>query len=285
MKALKSNMLWTAAALACVSCAPVSAQMVTPQIDERTNPLVTAPSYAALADLADASEIVLRAQVRRVAEVEPERAPGLAPGQARLYIEARTAALIAGNAPVGESLRYLVDVPLDSRGKVPRLKKADVLLFARSVPGRPGEIRLVGEGAQMLWTEATEARLRPILRELAAADAPPRVTGVRDALSVQGNLVGESETQLFLDTASGDPVSISVVRRPGQEPVWGVSWTEIVDQAARPPQPATLEWYRLACFLPARLPDEANLSRDPEARQRADLDYAFVMAQLGACSR
>jgi hypothetical protein len=77
------------------------------------------------------------------------------------------------------------------------------------------------------------------------------VTGIRDVMSVPGNLAGESETQLFLDTATGDPVSLSVVRRPGMQPTWGVSWSEIVDQSARPPAPQTVAWYRPR-LLPAR---------------------------------
>jgi hypothetical protein len=186
---------------------------------------------------------------------------------------------------VGESLKYLVDVPLDSRGKVPKLKKREMILFARPVAGRPSEIQLVDESAQLVWTPAREARLRPILAELAAPDAPPRITGVRDALSVAGNLAGESETQLFLDTVGGRPASITVTRRPGMDPAWGVSWTEIVDRAASQPRPDTLRWYRLACSLPASLPADANLAESPEDRQRAARDYALVMEALGSCPR
>ena len=86
-------------------------------------------------------------------------------------------------------------------------------------------------------------------------------------MSVAGNLAGESETQLFLNTANGTPVSLTVVRRPGMAPTWGVSWTEIVDQAARPPEEGTAG-YRLACFLPRELPDKAFLQRDSASRTR-----------------
>ena len=81
------------------------------------------------------------------------------------------------------------------------------------------------------------------------------------------------------------PVSLTVLRRPGRSPVWGVSWGEIIDQAARPPAPNTLEWYRLACALPQRLPSGANLSRVAEERSRAERDYAYVLASLGPCVR
>lgn len=243
------------------------------------------PTWADLADLADAAQLVVRAEIRKQAELEPERSPGLAPGMIRLYVEAETLALVAGTVPVGESLRYLVDVPLTARGKAPKLKKTEVLLFARPVPSRPGEIQLVARDAQLPWSPGLEQRLRPILTQLVAPDAAPAIVGIRDALSVPGNLTGESETQIFIDTQSGAPVSVSVVRRPGFAPAWGVSYSEIVDQAVRAPEVETLGWYRLACFLPGTLPTQANLSSDPADRARAAEDYRFVLGQLGPCPR
>lgn len=243
------------------------------------------PTYADLADLADPAAAVIHARIRKQAAVEPERSPGLAPGHVRLYIEAETVALLTGAAPIGESLRYLVDVPLDARGRAPKLRKREVLLFTRRANGRPGEIALVGPHAQLDWSAELGARLRPILAELAAPDAPPKVTTVREALSVAGNLAGESETQFFIGTQGAGPVSMTVVHRPNMTPVWGVSWSEIVDQAARPPARDTLAWYRLACFLPADLPPEASLSTDAGARARGVADYRFVMEQLGPCPR
>ncbi|MFO6431497.1 hypothetical protein ACLBKT_15540 [Erythrobacter sp. W302b] len=249
-------------------------------------PAADGPTYADLATFSDAAELVIRAQIRRQTTLKPDRAPGLAPGFARLYIEANTLALIAGRSTVGGTLAYLVDVPLDAKGKVPKLKKREVLLFARNVPGRAGEVQLVSPGAQLAYTPELEARLRPILTELyAGASTPPRITGISDALAVQGTLTGESETQIFLATENRSPVSITVLRRPGQRPQWGVSWGEIIDSAARPPSPETLRWYRLACALPAQLPSNANLAREPEERRLAAADYAFVREALGPCVR
>ena len=264
----------------------VSAQ--TPSPAQQT--LAQRATYADLVTMAERSEMVVRAEIRKQATVSPERAPGLAPGYARLYVEARTLALISGNARIGEALAYLVDVPLGANGKVPKLKKRQVILFARTLPDRPvtkrgQEIQLVGENAQLEYTPEFEARLRPVLTSLVAADIPPVVSGVADALAVPGTLAGESETQIFLQTADRSPASITVLRRPGQRPVWGVSWGEIIDSSARPPAPQTLEWYRLACFLPAQLPSGANLARDAAARRLAASDYAFVIEQLGPCTR
>lgn len=245
------------------------------------------PTYADLATLSDAADLVIRVQIRRQTTLKPDRAPGLAAGFARLYIEAQTTALIAGRSGLGASLVYLVDVPLDPKGKVPKLKNREMLLFADSVPGRPAEVQLVSPKAQLAYTPALEARLRPILTELFAADgvAPPRITGISDALAVPGTLTGESETQIFLATDSGAPVSLTVLRRPGQQVQWGVSWGEIIDSAARPPAPESLRWYRLACALPAQLPSSANLARDPAERRLAAGDYAFVRQALGPCER
>ena len=266
-------------ALALAGAFPASAQAPVPPA------AATEPTYADLVDLADPAAAVIHARIRKQATVEPERAPGLAPGHVRLYIEADTVALLSGAAPIGESLRYLVDVPADARGRAPKLRKREVLLFTRQANGRPGEIALVGPHAQLGWSADLDARLRPILAELAAADAPPAVTTVREALSVAGNLAGESETQFFIGTKGDGPVSVTVVHRPNMAPVWGVSWSEIVDQAARPPARDTLAWYRLACFLPADLPREASLSTDAGARARSVADYRFVMQELGPCPR
>jgi len=255
--------------------------------DHDTAPATNLPTYADLATFSDAAELVIRAQIRRQTVLKPDRAPGLAPGFARLYIAASTVAVIAGRTGVGPSLAYLVDVPLDAKGKVPKLKNREFVLFADSVPGRVGAVQLVGPGAHLGYTPELEARLRPILTELYGApdSVPPRITGISDALAVAGTLAGESETQIFLATENRAPVSLTILRRPGQAPHWGVSWGEIIDSAARPPAPESLRGYRLACGLPAQLPSNTNLARDPGARRLAAGDYAYVISQLGPCER
>ena len=246
---------------------------------------VPVATYADLADLTEAAALVALVEIRDQAQVEPERAPGLAPGHARLYLEARTLALLGGRSALGESLVYLADVPLDAKGKAPKLKKQRFLVYADPVAGRAGALQLVDPSAQLPASPETEQLARAVIAAFAASDAPPAVTGIRDVMSVPGNLAGESETQLFLDTATGQPVSLSVIRRPGMDPTWGVSWSEIVDQSARPPAPQTVAWYRLACFLPERLPADAFLQQDAASRRQAEADYRFIVEQLGACSR
>ena len=242
-------------------------------------------SYADLADLALPATLIVKAQIRKQSALPPEQSPKLRPGWVRLYVEAQTEALIVGRSAIGESLTYLVDVPLNARGKVPKLKKQSVILFANPVAGHPEQLQLVDVDAQIAADPATEARVRALAAEIVKPNAPPAIAGIRDAMSVDGNLAGESETQLFLKTAGNETIALSVVRRPGMAPQWGVSWTELLDQSARPPERDTLAWYRLACFLPASLPQSAIVSQDDAARIRASEDYRFVIRQLGNCPR
>lgn len=251
-------------------------------VSESIAPVAT---YADLADLTGPAAVVVRAQLRKVAEVEPERAPGLRTGWARLYVEARTEAVLGGRMALGEALRYLVDVPRDAKGKIPKLGKRSVILFARPVTGRPGELQLVAPDAQLPWDAQLESRVRSVLNEFYAPGAPQAISGLREAIHVAGALAGEGETQFFLATVSGDPAAIIVTRTPGSGPRWSVSFSELVESGAPPPARDTLAWYRLACFLPAALPPAANISAAPEDRQAAVRDYRFVREQLGACAR
>ena len=151
--------------------------------------------------------------------------------------------------------------------------------------GRPGQLQLVAPDAQLAWTEATDARIREIVRGVLAPDAAPAVTGIGNAFHVPGALPGEGETQVFVTTADASPLSLSVLRRPGERPRWAVALSEVVDEAAGAPPRDTLLWYRLACGLPRSLPDRATATLAASDADRARADYAFVLAQLGPCGR
>ncbi len=241
-------------------------------------------SYSDLADLADKAKIVVRAEVKKASRLKPEQAGNVPAGWARFYVEAQTTSLLFGQS-VGESVKYLADVKLSSDGKAPKLRKAQVLLFANPVPGKPDSLQLVAPDAQVLADPVLDGRVRALLTEMVSPDAAPRVTGIREAIYVSGNLTGEGETQIFLSTQQGEPVSISVVHRPGTPAQWGVSLSEIVDQAATAPARDTLTWYRLACFLPRELPRNTILTGTANERLRAAADYRLVMTQLGPCAR
>jgi hypothetical protein len=244
-----------------------------------------APPYALLADMMLSSPIVADATIRSTSRIKAAEAVGVAPGFQRLYVTADVAALIRGQAGLLPRVGYLVDVPLDTRGRAPSLKKARVLIFARRVAGATDQLQLAGPRAQIAWTPAADQRVRQIARELVAPEAPPAITGIGNAFHVPGALPGEGETQVFLQTADARPVSLSILRRPGETPRWSVSLGEIVDEGAGPPARDTLLWYRLACGLPRTLPDSATAQLQPADATVAREDYALVLAALGRCDR
>lgn len=244
-----------------------------------------APPYADMADLVIASPVVIDATIRSTAKIKPTEAAGLAPGATRFYVEADVNALIRGPGAVPPRIGYLLDAAPDPMGRTPKYKKSRVLLFARPVPGRGDQVQLVTPDAQLGWSPASDALARRITGEVLANDGPPTVTGVGNAFHVAGSLPGEGETQIFLRTADRRPVSLSILRRPGEEPRWAVALSEIIDDSAAPPKPGTLLWYRLACGLPRALPDDsiASLAEDDATQARAD--YRFVLERLGPCGR
>ncbi len=243
-----------------------------------------AAPYADIADLADGAAVIVRARVRAVTPIPPERSPGLLPGQGRYLAQADVITLIRGDDAVARRIGFLFDAPRPARG-VPAWKKRDLLLFGRAVPGHIDQIQLRGRASVLDWSAATEALLRAIVTDLLRPGAPPRVTRVASAFHVAGTVAGESETQIFLDTASDRPISLSVVRRPGEEPLLGVALGEVVDEAAGRPAPGTLLWYRLACFLPPALPDAVRGGMSDADAAAADGDYQLVLASLGPCAR
>jgi hypothetical protein len=248
-------------------------------------PVPPAATYADLADLADSASLVLRARVSGLKRVDPARVRGVRPGWGRYLVSAKTLALMSGSAAVGEKLAYLADFQLDSRGKPPKFGKNPVLVFANPVAGRPGELQLVAPDAQVAWSQSSEASLREILYELIAPEKPARITGVREAIHVPGNLRGEGQTQVFLATDDGSAASITVSHKPGVPTQWGASFSEVIASPGPPPAQGTLTWYRLACFLPNSLPAGANLSDSAATRAAAEADYRMVLGELGVCPR
>lgn len=241
--------------------------------------------YADLADLSVDAPLVIEAQVKAASRLKPERAPGLRAGYQRFYVEAQVLSLVRGQGGIGGMVNYIMDMPMDSRGRTASLKKRHVLLFARPVSGSPGSVQLVAPDAQIDWTPAAMQTVRGILSQAVAPDAPPRITGVGSAFHSVGTIPGEGETQIFLNTANGAPVSLSIVRRPGQQPRWAVALGEIVDESAAAPAPGSLLWYRLACFLPRELPGKAVASLAASDAAAARADYQLVLGGLGPCGR
>jgi hypothetical protein len=242
-------------------------------------------AYADLADLALGAPVVAHLRIRGADALGPDLSPGLAPGFRRYLVDAEVVALIRGEGGLAQRVSYLIDLPNDSRGRAVRPRRHDEVLVLARRATRPGELRLVAPDAQFPYSPATADRLRALLREASAADAPPRITGIGRAFHVPGSLPGESETQIFLQTADGRPISLSILRRPGEQPRWSVALSEIVDEAAAPPARDSLLWYRLACTLPPRLPPASLSEAGAEEAAAIQADYRLVIDGLGTCRR
>jgi hypothetical protein len=248
---------------------------------------LSAPTYADLADLALAAPMAAHVRVAGAQVLKKEQAAGVRPGLARLYIEAEIVSLIrSAEAGVPSRIRYIVDLPRDPKGKAPKVRKGtEFILFGLPVAARPGEIQLSAPDAQIPYTAARADQVRAILREANAADAAPKITGIGRAFHVPGAIPGESETQIFLLTQANDPVSLTVLRRPGETPQWAVALSEIVDDAAAAPKRDSLLWYRLACALPRALPGQSLAEADAAGAEAIQGDYRFILEQLGPCPR
>jgi hypothetical protein len=245
-----------------------------------------APSYADLADLALAAPVAAHVRLKRAVPLKPGKAGAAAPGRTRFFVEAEVLSLIRGAEGSPAAVSYLADIPDAPNGKPAKLqKKSEYIVLASGVPGREGELRLVAPDAQLPFTPERAAQLRSILGEASAPSAAPAVTGIGRAFHVPGSLAGESETQIFVQTAGGDPVSLTVLRRPGQTPTWAVALGDIVDDAASEPKPNSLLWYRLACGLPRALPPQSLVDAAPEHVPAIEADYRLILERLGPCAR
>jgi hypothetical protein len=265
--------------------APALAQVAAP-----TNPVSAvgvaggpALSYADFADLVVDSPLIVDATIRSATRIKGAEAAGVAANATRFYVEGDVGTLVRGTGAIPARVGWLVDVPLDPRGRAPTLKKQRVLAFARPVANRPDQIQLIAKDAQRAWSPAADALTRRIATAAASTDAPPVITGVKSAFYVPGSLPGEGETQIFLLTRGDRPAAVSILRRPGEQPRWSIALSEVIDENATAPTRDTLLWYRLACFLPRTLPDAATGALEDSDAAHAREDYAFVIQQLGAC--
>lgn len=270
-----------------IGLAAATLTVAVPQaVDSQPLPAEASLTYADLADLALPASVAAHLKVTRARALRENEAPNVPPGHRRFLIEAEVVALIRASGGLSQQVSYLVDLPNDERGRAARIRRhSEVLVLADTVPNRPGELRLAAPDAQLPFTAGTAARLREILSESAQPGAAPRITGIGRAFHVPGSLPGESETQIFLQTADGRPISLNVLRRPGERPRWSVALSEIVDDAAAPPAPGTLLWYRLACTLPAALPGQSLAEAQPEEARAIRDDYRLVIERLGPCAR
>ena len=269
VRVLKTVLLLTAMSPALVASATLPPPAAAP---------ATTLTYADLAELTLASPVIVRAAVVKAERLTGENAPGLAADRARLLVHARVVAAILAPDAVPAQLDYLLETPLDAKGKPPKLKDLPVLLFLR--PGeRLGQFALASARAQQPDDAGTITTVRSILAE--ARTDLPRVTGITSAFRVPGSLPGEAESQFFVSTADSRPISLVVLSRQGQERTLELALGDVIDEAAAGVKPRTMLWYRLACFLPQTLP--ASIGGDDRAG--LEDDYKFALGNIGKCER
>ena len=253
---------------------------------QQSTSVSTSPyTYADLAARAERATVIADAKIKSVTKMEKPFAGIHGTQVQRLYVEAEITNLIRSNQAAAKQIGYLVDVPLDSRGKLPKLKKQRVIIFAKPVDGKPGILQLVSPNAQIIWDSTSDARVRSIAAELLNTNAPPNVTNIDSAFHAAGTLEGEGDTQIFLGTSNGNPASLSVRTRPGVEPTWAVAFGEVVSESSQVPEKESLAWYRLACGLPESIPPTAYEGNHEDRRIEIQRDYNFVKTQLGPCTR
>lgn len=275
---IELSILQKAVAIAVLTIAPNAAAQ------QKTSPVVSSTyEYADLADLALAAPVTAHVKVKSAQRLSKELSVGVRPGFVRQLVTADVIALIKATEEVPKRLRYLVDLPIDSRGKTEKLTKTESLIFAAGAG--PATFRLVAPDAQIRWTPDNARIVRAILSEAAKADAPPVVKGVSSAFHSEGSIPGEGETQIFLTSPEEKPVSLTVQRRAGETPRWFVSQGEVVDEGTSQPKPNSLLWYRIACTLPPSVPIAAVDGQAPETVAKIEADYKLVLEGLGRCNR
>jgi hypothetical protein len=238
--------------------------------------------YADMADLATKAPVVVDATITDAAKIKPAEAVGIAPGHVRYYLTVTINALIRAPGALPPQVGYLYDAPLDAAGRVPKLKKMRVIIFARTVANSPDQLQLITPSAQLQWSPQTDATVRRLAADLVSPTAAPAIVGISNAFHAAGTLPGEGETQIFLKT-TGHPISLGIQRKQNQAPVWTVSLSEVVEDALPPPQRNTFLWYRLACGLPVEIPADTLSGLDPADAAAVQQDYALVKQGLGPC--
>ncbi len=242
-------------------------------------------AYADVADLVIISPMIADITIRNTKNISAEQAIGVPPTLQRMLVEADVTALIRGESDIALRVNFLHDVPKDAKGKGPKLKKQRFFVLGKQVPNRPGEIRLSRPNALIQWSASNDRLVRTVAQEALDIGAPPAITGISSAFFSPGTVIGDGETQIFIDTANKAPMSLSIMTRAGQAKRWSVSTSELIDESGTVPRMNTLLWYRLACGLPRSLSSDLVESSGDESAARAQGDYNFVLQSLGPCVR
>ena len=240
--------------------------------------------YADIADLAIARADGDRRNRPRRGKIKGPDAADVAPGYVRLYVTVDVIALIRGARRGAAAHRLSLRCQAGfARQPAQAEEAARAAVRAARSPTAADQVQLISQ------RRATDLEPRDRSDDapnreptIVAADLPPAITGIANAFHAAGTLPGEGETQIFLKT-SGHPISLSIIRKQDQPPVWTVSLSEVVEDALPPPQRDTFLWYRLACGLPADLPRTCSPGSIRPTRPRFATIMRWCRTGLGAC--
>lgn len=251
-------------------------------------PLVNAPnstapglSWSDIVDLTLAAPVVIHARTDNIRRISNNIAHDVPAGEVRVLVEAKLQAALKAPEALAASAAWQWQGPAAARKTPPFARDDMVIAFLRRA-GHSGDVwqyQLVAPHAQLPWTPELESDVRGILRE---ARNPQNqglmVTGVSDGFRTEGTVHGQSESQFFLTTIGGRPLTLNVLRQPEFLPTVTLATGDMVDKG-QPVRPRTLGWHALACGLPAELP--ARLAEVPGLND----DYILAQTAIGPCGR
>jgi hypothetical protein len=253
-------------------------------------PQAASLSYSDIADLADASPLILKVRIRSVRTVELPAPEGSKTRVRYQMVNATTLSLIRGTNGIAPQVAFMVAAPpkakmaAESALAPVRLRAGGtMLLFARPA-ARAGQIQLVSRHAAQPWSEALETTTRAITARAAWRQCRARDRGGGATLFTFRVRSREKARRRYSSRRPPAPRYPSPSRiAPGETARWGVSLGEIVDETAFAPAPGSLLWYRLACSLPPTLPDISVRTLPLLDAESARRDYRFVIESLGSC--
>lgn len=240
-------------------------------------------SWTDWADLALASPAVLIVTTEKTSKLSRKTAPDVPTNEIRVLVEARLTAALKAPGLLPARAEWLWQGAPDARGRAPFAKADPLLMFGFPVPGSTSpdvqQFRLSRPHAAHPWTPEADRIVRDILADAALpGNAGLMVTAVTDGFHSAGTIAGQSESQFFLATESGQPATIVVQRAPDLPVQIMLATGDVIDRATSV-APQSLRWRALACGLPAALPEKLAAAPDLAA------DYAAALASLGPCGR
>lgn len=218
--------------------------------------------------------VIVTAEIVKTDEVKRRDASDLPPGGRRRLVRARITSVIKAPSLTPPQIEYLQDwIPADGGKKPPRLEGARVLVFLAPSKRRDDQYSLIDRRAQTGQEPASERLVRAILLDAET----PQLRSLRIA-GVSAVFDWGDRRQFLVDTTDGRKLSLDTT--PEGSAV-KVSFDETSGDA-KTVQAGSLLWFRLACELPANLPDAIV-----QDYQTPGLDpqkaFSELKARLGPC--